>query len=82
MTIRGRKWVVTDARGETIVVEGDGVVGELPRLRPGERFSYNSYHVIGADSVAEGSFLGLSEDGDPFVVRIPPFEMRAPSEEI
>ena len=32
VTIKGRKWVVTDARGETIVVEGDGVVGKFPRL--------------------------------------------------
>ena len=40
--------VVTDAGGETIVVEGDGVVGKFPRLEPGEHFSYNSYHTIGS----------------------------------
>ena len=57
VTIKGRKWVVTDANGQRVVVEGDGVVGQFPRLEPGEHFSYNSYHVIGADSVAEGSFL-------------------------
>src|SRR5438105_10091579 len=42
VTIKGRKWVVTDARGDTLVVEGDGVVGKFPRLDPGEHFSYNS----------------------------------------
>ena len=56
VTIRGRKWVITDQVGQKIVVEGDGVRGEYPRLRSGERFSYNSYHVIGSDSVAEGVF--------------------------
>jgi ApaG protein len=79
ITIRGRKWVVTDCRGTKLVVEGDGVVGQFPRLGPGEDFSYNSYHVIGNDSIAEGAFLGLDEAGEPFVVRIPRFEMRVPA---
>jgi ApaG protein len=78
VTIRGRKWVITDQAGQKIVVEGDGVVGEFPRLRPGERFSYNSYHVIGRDSVAEGAFIGLSDEGGPFVARIPQFKMQVP----
>ena len=80
VTIRGRKWVITDQAGQKIVVEGDGVVGEFPRLRPGERFSYNSYHVIGSDSVAEGAFIGLTDEGLPFVVRIPQFKMEVPKE--
>lgn len=79
ITIRGRKWVITDQLGQKIVVEGDGVVGEFPHLRPGERFSYNSYHVIGSDSVAEGAFIGISEQGTPFIVRIPRFEMQVPA---
>jgi ApaG protein len=78
VTIRGRKWVITDESGGRVVVEGDGVVGEFPRLRPGERFSYNSYHVIGSDSRAEGAFIGLSANGEPFVTRIPRFEMHVP----
>lgn len=81
VTIKGRKWVVCDSDGGTIVVEGDGVVGKFPKLSTGESFSYNSYHVIGTDSVAEGSFLGLTEEGTPVLVRIPRFEMKAPSVE-
>jgi ApaG protein len=78
VTIKGRKWVITDQSGQKIVVEGDGVVGEYPHLRPGERFSYNSYHVIGRDSLAEGAFIGLTDEGSPFVVRIPQFAMEVP----
>jgi ApaG protein len=78
VTIRGRKWVITDQLGQKIVVEGDGVVGEFPRLRPGEHFSYNSYHVIGTDSVAEGAFIGTSDQSVPFVARIPRFQMQVP----
>src|SRR5688572_698672 len=55
VTIRGRKWVVTDAEDQRVVVEGDGVVGKFPHLAPGDHFSYNSYHVIGSRSVAEGA---------------------------
>jgi len=78
VTIKGRKWVVTDAGGQRLVVEGDGVVGEFPRLEPGEHFSYNSYHTIGSDSVAEGAYFGVTADGAPVFTRIPRFEMRVP----
>ena len=79
VTIKGRKWVVTDADGDTQVVEGDGVVGKFPRLEPGENFSYNSYHTIGSDSAAEGAYIGITEEGSPVLVRIPRFEMKAPT---
>lgn len=79
VTIKGRKWVVSDEDDQRVVVEGDGVVGKFPRLEPGEKFSYNSYHVIGSDSVAEGAFFGVTADGEPVFTRIPRFEMRAPS---
>jgi ApaG protein len=79
VTIRGRKWVVTDADGHQIVVEGDGVVGQFPVLEPGAHFTYNSYHVIGSDSVAEGAFFGVTEKGARVFTRIPRFEMQAPA---
>ncbi len=78
VTIKGRKWVVTDAAGGKVVVEGDGVVGKFPRLQPGEHFSYNSYHVVGSDSIAEGAFIAVNEEGEPVVTRIPRFEMKVP----
>jgi hypothetical protein len=36
--------------------------------------------VIGSDSVAEGAFLGVDEAGQPFITRIPRFEMRIPTQ--
>jgi ApaG protein len=81
VTVKGRKWVVTDATGDAVVVEGDGVVGKFPRLATGENFSYNSYHVIGSESAAEGSFLGLTEEGQAVLIRIPRFEMKPPGAE-
>jgi len=78
VTICGRKWVVTDRDGHTLVVEGDGVVGRKPRIEPGESFSYNSCHVIGSDSTACGSFFGVLDDGTRIRVPIPEFALAVP----
>lgn len=78
VTIKGRKWVVTDANGECVVVEGDGVVGKFPKLLPGEAFSYNSYHTIGSDSTAEGAFFGITEEDERVFTRIPAFRLQVP----
>jgi len=80
VTIRGRKWVVTDTAGQRLVVEGDGVVGQFPRLEPGGRFSYHSYHTIGLDSIAEGAFFGVTESGTRVFTRIPAFDLRVPKD--
>jgi ApaG protein len=79
VTIKGRKWVVTDSDNSKLVIEGTGVVGECPRLTPGTQFHYQSYHLIASDSVAEGAYLGQDEDGERVFTRIPPFKMEVPS---
>jgi ApaG protein len=78
VTLKGRKWVVTDSRNQSIVVEGEGVVGKFPLLCPGESFSYNSYHVTASDSVAKGAFLAVTEDNVPVFAKIPPFALVTP----
>ena len=79
ITVRGRKWVVTESNGEVVAVEGDGVVGEFPVLGPGEHFSYNSYHMIRSSrAIAQGSYLGVTGSGEPVVVGIPAFELVTP----
>lgn len=79
VTIKGRKWVVTHEDGTTLVVEGDGVVGECPELAPGERFSYNSRHAIGTPTaVVDGSFWGLDSEQRRVFVRIPRFQLEVP----
>ena len=79
VTIKGRKWVLTQDNGEKTIVEGDGVVGQFPKLEVGGNFSYNSYHVIGEDAVVEGAFFGETEQGRPVFVRIPRFELQVPN---
>ncbi len=78
LTVKGRKWVVRGDDGKTLAMEGDGVVGCFPRLEPGEHFSYNSYHTTAGRAVAEGAYLGITEEGNAVLARIPPFELIPP----
>ena len=78
VTLLGRKWVVEHCDGTQLVIEGDKIVGETPRLAPGEHFSYNSYHVTGLDAVAHGCFHGVDEFGQKVHVNLAPFAMQVP----
>ena len=78
VTIRGRKWIVTEASGEVTVIEGAGVVGETPIIEPGGHFSYNSYHVVAGDASVHGAFFGETADGKRFFSRIPEFKLELP----
>lgn len=80
VTLLGRKWVLLQEDGSRLVVEGDKIVGETPRLAPGEHFSYNSYHVTGCNAFAEGSFHGVDEFGNLIHVKLAPFNMVIPRE--
>jgi ApaG protein len=75
VTILARKWVVGDDSGSKLVVEGDGVVGETPRLGSGEVFRYHSFHTVASDSWAEGAYYGLTDDKRRAFVRIPRFAL-------
>jgi ApaG protein len=76
----GRKWVVIQADGSRLVIEGDKIVGETPRLAPGEQFSYNSYHVTNCDAEVRGCFHGVDDHGQKIHVALPPFNMTVPNE--
>jgi ApaG protein len=80
VTLLGRKWVIENPDGSRTVIEGDRIVGETPRLDPGEQFSYNSFHVTGDDARVHGSFHGLDDRGNRVYVVLPPFELRVPRE--
>jgi len=78
VTLLGRKWVIRHDDSSQLVIEGDRIVGETPRLAPGEQFSYNSYHVTGCSAWAHGSFHGSDDLGRRIHVVLPPFEMIVP----
>ena len=78
VTLLGRKWVIENADGSREVIEGDKIVGETPRLEPGEEFSYNSYHVTGCNAKVHGSYHGVDEFGGRVHVLLAPFDIDIP----
>jgi len=74
-----RHWIITDANGKTQEVEGDGVVGEQPYLRPGEGFEYTSGAVLETSlGTMHGSYQMLADDGTRFDAPIPVFTLTVP----
>lgn len=77
-----RHWKIIDANGFQKEVIGDGVVGEQPRLGPGESFEYTSGTPLQTSSgLMHGSYFMLNEEGEQFEVVIPAFSLDIPNQE-
>ena len=75
-----REWTISDGRGVTHEVRGEGVVGEEPVIEPGKSFDYVSGCPLGTPTGAmEGRYFMIGEDGDTFAVDIPRFPLIAPA---
>lgn len=74
-----RRWLITDANSKVQQVEGEGVVGEQPWLRPGEGFRYTSGAVLETGlGTMQGSYTMLADDGTRFQVPVPVFTLAVP----
>ncbi len=79
--LRTRYWRITDAKGFTEEVKGDGVVGEQPVIRPGEGFEYTSGAPLSTPSgLMVGRYGMETEEGEKFEVEIPAFSLDSPHE--
>jgi len=59
-----RHWVIRDANGKVQEVQGDGVVGEQPHLKPGEGFEYTSGTLLETSiGTMGGSYLMQTDEG-------------------
>ncbi|MEH6527659.1 MAG: Co2+/Mg2+ efflux protein ApaG [Sneathiella sp.] len=81
VTLRNRHWKITDAEGNTEVVDGEGVVGEQPILAPGQSYEYTSGTPLPTPSgIMVGSYEMESDEGTMFAVDIPAFSLDSPHE--
>ena len=77
--LRTRHWIITDGRGSVEEVRGDGVVGEQPRLTPGQSFQYTSGCVLTTSvGTMHGSYRFWRDDGSYFDATIAPFSLASP----
>ena len=74
-----RHWIITDANHKVQEVKGDGVVGEQPHLKPGERYRYTSGTMLETPvGTMRGSYQLIADDGVEFDAEIPLFTLSMP----
>lgn len=74
-----RQWLITDSNGKIQEVNGDGVVGKQPYLKPGDVFRYTSGAILEtAVGVMQGNYFFVEDDGSQFVAPIPKFTLSIP----
>ena len=80
VTLTDRHWVIDHGNGCIKEVRGEGVVGEQPRILPGDRYAYRSGAVIESPAGRmRGDYGFVSDDGETCRVTIPEFDLIAPA---
>jgi len=75
-----RHWRITDGHGVVSLVDGDGVVGEQPLIKPGCSHDYVSGCPLNtAHGSMEGHYTFRRTDGLRFEAAIPHFPLAAPA---
>jgi ApaG protein len=76
-----RHWRITDGNGRVEEVRGPGVVGEQPRLNPGDSYQYMSGCPLPTPSgIMVGSYTMRTSAGEMFEIDIPAFSLDLPGE--
>ncbi|MGO4439320.1 Co2+/Mg2+ efflux protein ApaG [Rhizobium sp. RAF56] len=81
LTVRlvNRYWHITDQNGQVDEVSGPGVVGEQPRLKPGDTYEYSSGCPLDTPSgMMFGHYQMETDEGELFDVAIPAFSLDTP----
>lgn len=79
-TLLRRHWLITDATCKVQEVQGDGVIGEQPRIKPGESFQYTSAAVLETPvGCMQGNYEMIADDGVEFDAPVPVFNLSMPN---
>ena len=71
-----RHWIITDGQGDIEEFQGPGVVGQQPRIQPGEGFRYSSGAILKTPvGVMQGKYEFVTDAGHHFDVEIPQFSL-------
>ncbi len=71
-----RYWLITNGNGRETEVQGEGVVGEQPRIDAGGEFQYTSGAILETPmGTMQGHYVMIDEAGEEFHVEIPVFRL-------
>lgn len=75
-----RHWKIFDSLNDTEIVEGSGVIGKKPIIKPGERHSYQSNCFLNSPIGAMCGFYNMVDFATTknFKVYIPTFQLMTP----
>lgn len=75
-----RQWYIFDSNGEQREVEGEGVVGLMPIIKPGDNFQYVSGCNLRSEMGKMHGYYTMENQNTKTTleVKIPPFEMIVP----
>ena len=77
--LNNRNWLIIDANGKVINVQGEGVVGEFPTIEPGESFEYTSGTPLKTNNgIMQGFYLVSQDNGEKLKIDIPAFSLDSP----
>lgn len=78
--LTSRCWKIKDSLNKTQIVEGEGVIGQKPILKPGERHSYISGCLLHSPFGAMKGYYNMVNfsTAHKFRVSIPLFNLSAP----
>lgn len=78
--LTSRFWKIKDALNSTEIVEGEGVVGKKPVLRPGESHTYSSGCLLSSPFGSMNGYYNMINftSTKKFKVIIPSFKLSAP----
>ncbi len=77
--LTSRFWKIKDALNKTEIIQGDGVVGKKPVLKPGESYTYNSGCLLTSPFGAMSGYYQMVNftSTRKFKVTIPSFKLSA-----
>lgn len=78
--LTSRHWDIYDALNEMEVLDGEGVIGKKPVIRPGESHTYSSGCLLASPIGAMKGFYNMVNlsSSEKFQVFVPNFRLNAP----
>ena len=79
--LTSRHWNIFDSLSEIEIVEGEGVIGEKPILKPSEIHTYTSNCLLRSTAGSMNGFYSMNNfsTSKKFIVQIPTFQLTVPS---